>query len=62
MATDADFVNNIPAPNSGANAMQCYTQLYTYDAHGNMLTIPHLSAMEWDSNDRQVKTIMRERG
>lgn len=97
MATDAEFVNNIPVPNSGANAMQRYTQLYTYDAlgniqsmqsqgrwtrnyiydtatnrllrhdagnpvysydaHGNMLTMPHLSYMEWDSSDRLMKTV-----
>ncbi|MDR0793879.1 MAG: RHS repeat-associated core domain-containing protein, partial [Chitinophagaceae bacterium] len=25
---------------------------YTYDAHGNMLTMPHLSEMLWDYNDR----------
>jgi RHS repeat-associated protein len=25
---------------------------YTYDAHGNMLTMPHLSEMVWDYNDR----------
>ncbi|MEI6767164.1 MAG: RHS repeat-associated core domain-containing protein, partial [Bacteroidota bacterium] len=29
---------------------------YTYDAHGNMLTMPHLSAMEWDFKDRLIKT------
>ncbi len=26
--------------------------LYSYDEHGNMLTMPHLSVMDWDYNDR----------
>jgi RHS repeat-associated protein len=25
---------------------------YTHDAHGNMISMPHLSAMTWDSEDR----------
>jgi RHS repeat-associated protein len=25
---------------------------YTHDAHGNMISMPHLSAMNWDSEDR----------
>ncbi|MEI6767268.1 MAG: RHS repeat-associated core domain-containing protein, partial [Bacteroidota bacterium] len=29
---------------------------YTYDDHGNMLTMPHLSALECDFKDRLVKT------
>jgi RHS repeat-associated protein len=28
------------------------TNDYTYDAHGNMLTMPHLSNMEWDEKDQ----------
>ena len=27
------------------------TTEYTYDAHGNMLTMPHLQALHWDYND-----------
>ena len=26
--------------------------VYTYDAHGNILTMPHLSAMAWDYLDQ----------
>lgn len=26
--------------------------VYTYDAHGNMLTIPHLTSMDWDYLDQ----------
>ena len=29
-----------------------YSAVYTYDAHGNMVTMPHLPAMTWDENDR----------
>jgi RHS repeat-associated protein len=29
-----------------------YKDKYTYDAHGNMLAMPHLSSMEWDYADR----------
>lgn len=25
---------------------------YTYDAHGNMLTMPHLTSMNWDYKDQ----------
>ena len=28
------------------------TNQYTYDAHGNMLTMPHLSNMDWDYQDQ----------
>ncbi|MDD2965160.1 MAG: hypothetical protein PHU33_14525 [Bacteroidales bacterium] len=92
MATDTDFANNLAVPNPAANAMQNYTQLFTYDelgniqtmqsqgrwtrnyeydtatnrllrhegstnvyaydAHGNMTAMPHLTAMQWDWNDR----------
>jgi RHS repeat-associated protein len=27
---------------------------YTYDAHGNMLTMPHLTTMAWDTKDQLV--------
>ncbi|MDD2635515.1 MAG: RHS repeat-associated core domain-containing protein, partial [Bacteroidales bacterium] len=92
--SNTDFVNNIPVPNTGTNAMQTYTQqyaydeignitqmksvgdwtrdyiydtstnqllrhtgstnVYTYDAHGNMLTMPHLTSMVWDFKDQLV--------
>ncbi len=91
MATESDFVNTLSVPNAGSNAMQNYTQMfsydelgnlqtmqsqgrwsrsyiydnvtnrllrhegttnvYTYDAHGNMTSIPHLSSMTWNSSD-----------
>ena len=31
--------------------------VYTYDAHGNMLTMPHLPTMEWDSIDYMHKSV-----
>ncbi len=37
MPTHNDFVNNIPAPNNAANAMQNYTQKFIYDELGNIL-------------------------
>jgi RHS repeat-associated protein len=92
MASSSDMVNDIALPNTAANAMQNFTQKYTYDelgnmmqlksvgqwtrdyfynfsqnnyllghtdgqtdytydAHGNMLSMPHLQAMHWDYND-----------
>lgn len=27
-------------------------ETYTYDAHGNMTSMPHLAAMDWDDHDR----------
>ena len=32
------------------------TDSYTYDPHGSMLTMPHLTAMEWDYADRLKHT------
>jgi RHS repeat-associated protein len=37
MPANTDFANNIALPNPAANAMQNYTQQYTYDALGNIL-------------------------
>jgi RHS repeat-associated protein len=37
MPTHDDFPNNIPCPNTAGNAMQNYTQQYSYDELGNML-------------------------
>ncbi|MBN2777896.1 MAG: RHS repeat-associated core domain-containing protein [Bacteroidales bacterium] len=94
LPSNTDFVNNIPVPNTGTNAMQTYTQqyaydeignitqmksvgdwtrdyiydtstnqllrhtgstnVYTYDAHGNILTMPHLTSMVWDNKDQLV--------
>ncbi|MDD4150609.1 MAG: toxin TcdB middle/N-terminal domain-containing protein, partial [Bacteroidales bacterium] len=95
MPADTDFVNNIPVPNTGSNAMQTYTQqysydalgnitqmysvnqwtrdyiydtatnrllrhsgstnVYTYDAHGNMLSMPHLTSMVWTYRDELME-------
>jgi RHS repeat-associated protein len=33
-----------------------YSGKYTYDAHGNMVTMPHLPAMSWDEQDRLRST------
>ena len=93
MPTDADFVNNIPCPDTATTAMQNYTHnyqydalgnmlqmqsvgkwtrnydynnpmtnnylighgggtVYTYDTHGNMLTMTHLTTMAWDYLDQ----------
>lgn len=30
---------------------------YTYDAHGNMISMPHLDTMEWDYKGNLVKTV-----
>ncbi|WP_461644097.1 SpvB/TcaC N-terminal domain-containing protein [Labilibaculum euxinus] len=40
--------------NTSNNYLQGHTaglSEYTYDAHGNMLSMPHLQAMHWDYND-----------
>ena len=34
------------------NGKQPITELYTYDAHGNMTSMPHLKNMEWDFEDK----------
>jgi RHS repeat-associated protein len=31
---------------------QSTVEKYTYDAHGNMLSMPHLSSMQWDEKDQ----------
>ncbi len=48
MPTDTDFPNNIPCPDTASNAMQNYTQHYSYDALGNMLQMQ--SAGNWTRN------------
>ena len=34
------------------NGQQPIPELYTYDLHGNMTSMPHLQQMEWDSEDQ----------
>ncbi|MCF8373973.1 MAG: LysM peptidoglycan-binding domain-containing protein [Bacteroidales bacterium] len=36
MPSETDFVNNIPVPNTDSNAMQNYTQEFSYDELGNI--------------------------
>jgi RHS repeat-associated protein len=95
MPTDTDFANNLAVPNTASNAMQNYTQEYsydelgninemksigdwtrdyfyntadnyllghtngtteyTYDAHGNTLSMPHLTSMDWDYKDQLIE-------
>jgi RHS repeat-associated protein len=38
------------------NGDQPIREPYSYDAHGNMIAMPHLSLMRWDFNDRLVAT------
>ena len=38
-----------------------YGAKYTYDAHGNMITMPHLPALTWDEQDRLRSTAPPER-
>jgi RHS repeat-associated protein len=35
-----------------SSAPEQYAQRYTYDAHGNMITMPHLPLMLWDYRDQ----------
>ncbi len=71
-----NFPNNIGVPNTLANAMQNYTQKfiynnqllghtngnneYTYDIHGNMLSMPHLNSMLWDYKDELKEVVLNE--
>jgi len=34
------------------NGTTATSEVYTYDAHGNMTSMPHLSQMNWDFNDQ----------
>ena len=44
--------NYLLSTNIGATSNKPSTDQYTYDAHGNMTKMPHLSAMTWDYADR----------
>lgn len=39
-------------PGNDVNDASTYTASYTYDVHGNMLSMPHLSSMQWDFADQ----------
>jgi len=40
----------------GDSATGQFSAKYTYDAHGNMTTMPHLQQMVWDADDRLLST------
>jgi RHS repeat-associated protein len=46
---------NQPCPNSYA-ANRTYAETYGYDAHGNMIVMPHLTVMQWDFHDELLAT------
>jgi RHS repeat-associated protein len=41
---------------SAVSGSQPLTEPYTYDLHGNMLTMPQLQGMQWDFQDRLLMT------
>ena len=48
-ADDSNRLLATSLPGDGANE---FSALYTYDAHGNMTTMPHLPLMQWDFKDQ----------
>ena len=50
LPTHSDFANNIPVPNMGNNAMQNYTQQFTYDELGNILQMKSVGQWTRDYN------------
>jgi len=48
-ATDS---NRLLATSAPGDASGTPSLVYNYDAHGNMIAMPHLSAMRWDHADR----------
>ncbi|PRQ09407.1 RHS repeat domain-containing protein [Enhygromyxa salina] len=46
---DGNRLDKTSAP--GDSALGPYTHAYTYDAHGNMTAMPHLSSMVWNHDD-----------
>ncbi|PRQ00537.1 RHS repeat domain-containing protein [Enhygromyxa salina] len=46
---DGNRLDKTSAP--GDPALGPYTHAYTYDAHGNMTAMPHLSSMVWNHDD-----------
>lgn len=43
-------------PGDDADDPETYTAQYTYDVHGNMTKMPHLSELIWDEDDRLQRT------
>ncbi|MBS0156141.1 MAG: hypothetical protein JSS38_16230 [Nitrospira sp.] len=48
----AKFSNRLSSTTVGRSLVSLLPENYTYDAHGNMLTMPHLPAMQWDCHDQ----------
>lgn len=55
--TPAEISNRFSSTSlPGDPAAGPYSARYTYDPHGNMLSMPHLPAMTWDERDRLQST------
>ncbi|MPZ76801.1 MAG: toxin [Deltaproteobacteria bacterium] len=52
-AEDSNRLLATSLPGDGANQ---FSALYTYDAHGNMTTMPHLPLMQWNFKDQLQAT------
>ena len=46
------FSNRLSATILHPNGSQPLDETYTYDAHGNMTAMPHLTLMQWDFKDQ----------
>jgi len=46
------FSNRLSRTTLHPNGAQPVVEPYTYDAHGNMTSMPHLPLMQWDFNDQ----------
>lgn len=51
--------NRLPATSLPGDRAGIFSAKYTYDAHGNMISMPHLPAMEWDFTD-QLRATQRQ--
>ena len=48
----ADNGNRLLRNSAPGESVEPFSHSYTYDAHGNMTSMPHLAAMDWDHADR----------
>ncbi len=56
---ETEVVPNTETPQSNrlvSTTVDSTTSEYTHDAHGNLTSMPHLSAMAWSANDRLEST------
>ena len=51
-ATDGNRLLSNSVPGDDPDDSGTYSATYTYDDHGNMLSMPHLGAIDWDHADR----------